>query len=463
MDNTFSSYGNTFQLKILSSLISDSNFFHRISEILLPTYFESESKQFIYNVIRNTYDKYNIAPTKDIFKIATCDISDEALQMHVITHLKDVLNYIGSEDLDAIKDETIIFCRRQKVKNAFEDGIILYESGRYDEILSLFEEASKAGLSIFEYYDYKSEIDSRYQEDTRYPIPTSWTILNEITQGGLGGGELGVLVASAGAGKSWGLINIGAQAIREGKTVFHFTLELQKEYVSKRYDAHFCSINFEELKYHINDIKSTISKLPGKLIIEFAPSGTLTINQIKAYIDKSIINGIKPDLIIVDYADLIKGTGKYAKTELRHELSNIYIELRGLAGIYNTPVWTASQSNRAGAKADVIEGTDVAEDYSKIMTADLVISLQRKLANKLGGTGIWHIIKNRFGPDGMTYPSEINTSIGLIQIYDTDSVKGKDVNRKIQNGEEVIRKSAAQKYNEFKKNENKDTKLTKFN
>jgi hypothetical protein len=161
--------------------------------------------------------------------------------------------------------------------------------------------------------------------------------------------------------------------------------------------------------------------------------------------------GKKPDLVIVDYADLLRGAGK----EIRHELGNIYEDLRGLAGEYEIPVWTASQANRSALEDDIIGAEKIAESYSKIMTADFVLSLSRKIEDKIAGTGRWHVIKNRFGPDGITFPSKMNMSNGQIQIYEETSVQGKTTQKQIDGGAEAMRKRLAKKYTEVESPEQK--------
>lgn len=463
MTTNLNSYGYNFQIKVLASLISDKIFYRRISDILKDDYFESEANRFLFKVIKETYEKYSIPPSKDIFKIYVQNINnDDVLQLNVIEHLKEVIQVVGESDLDAIKDEILKFCKNQELKKAIEDSIAYLELGQFDEIRTRIEGASRVGDEVFSFYDYIAEFANRYSEEARHPIATSWAPINEITQGGLSGGELGVIVASAGGGKSWGLINIGGTAAKAGKTVFHFTLENYQNYTGQRYDAFLSGIAFENLRFNIEDIKTAVSKLPGRLFIEYAPSGTLTINMIKAYIDKAAVNGIKPDLIIVDYADLMRSSIKSAKAELRHMLNNIYVELRGVAGIYNIPIWTASQANRSSVNSDIIQANQVSEDYSKIMTADIVISLQRKLTDKLSSTGSWHFIKNRFGPDGLTFPSKIAFGTGYIQIFEPNSLQGKEITKIQQNGEEIIRKTALSRYKEIN-NGAGVKKLTKFN
>ena len=153
--------------------------------------------------------------------------------------------------------------------------------------------------------------------------------------------------------------------------------------------------------------------------------------------------------MIVDYADLLRGPSK----EKRHEeLEEIIEDLRGMAGEYEVPVYTASQINRSGAEDDIITGTKIAGSFSKMMTADFVVSLSRKIEDKLAGTGRWHVIKNRFGPDGMTFPSKANFSTGQIHIYNDDSINGIQTKKEMKGGESLVRKELAQKYKEMQGN-----------
>ena len=138
--------------------------------------------------------------------------------------------------------------------------------------------------------------------------------------------------------------------------------------------------------------------------------------------------------------------------ERRHAIGNIYEDLRGLAGELELPIWTASQANRSALEEDVIGADKVAEDYSKVMTADFVMSMSRKVEDKIANTGRFHVIKNRFGIDGITYPATINTNVGQVQIFEGNTQFGKDAQSKMNNSEEFLRKELKNKFNDMQKN-----------
>ena len=149
----------------------------------------------------------------------------------------------------------------------------------------------------------------------------------------------------------------------------------------------------------------------------------------------------------MDYADIMRDVGK--STEMRHQLGNIYEDLRGLAGEMQIPIWTASQANRSALDEDVIDASKVAESYAKVMTADFVISVSRKIEDKIANTGRFHVIKNRFGPDGLTYPAKINTNIGKIELFESTSTQGKDVQNKIRNRDNQTKQMLSARYEDL--------------
>ena len=286
----------------------------------------------------------------EVMSVKVKDLDNDMLKTQVVEHLKDSYKQLDAPDLDFVKEQTIKFCKNQVLKSAIMESVQLLERGEYDQIKMTIDDAMKAGLERAIGHEYIEEIDARYLESVRNTVTTGWDIIDDIADGGLGKGELGVFVAPSGIGKSWALVNVGAAAVKAGLNVIHYTLELNESYVGLRYDAVLSGIQAQELKYHIEEVKDIVGKLEGKLIVKYYPTKGGTVNTLASHIDKCRLHGFDPDLIIVDYADLLRGHGK----EVRHELGNIYEDLRGLAGEHEIPVWTASQANRSALSDDII-------------------------------------------------------------------------------------------------------------
>lgn len=446
MTDRLSSYGYNFQIKVITSLLTDKSFLQQISDIISPKYFESDANNWLVEQILDYNLQYKGTPTLEVLKVKLDDVEQEVLKSQIIQHLRDAWKYTESTDLDFIKQQALDFCKNQEIKKAILGSVELLKSGRYEEIKVQIDNALKAGADKDIGHEYMLNIDERYTDAVRDVLGTPWEVINELTDGGLGKGELGVMVAPAGIGKSWALMNIGAHAVKQGKTVVHYTLELNQAYVGLRYDSVITGIANQNLKNYQTEVKEQLSKIKGELIIKYFPTKTVSVMGIRAHVEKCILQGKRPDIIIVDYADLLRGHGQ----EKRHELEGIYEDLRGLAGDYEIPLWTASQANRSALEEDIIDASKVAESYGKVMVADFIISLSRKVQDKLAGTGRWHVIKNRFGPDGITLPSKMNTSNGQFNIYADTSIDGKDAKKQMDNGNELARKMLAAKFNEIK-------------
>ena len=449
MSDTLTQFGTSFQSKIIASLMSDVKFLQTISDILKPSMFDSDSNSWLVKSISDYYYEYKKQPTLEVIKFKVDEIDNDVLQAGVVEKLRDVWKHIEATDLEFVQSETLEFCKNQTLKIAILDSVEMLENRNYDGIKSVIDEAMKAGTTRDLGHDYVPSLELRLEESARITVKTPWDVINDITDGGLGAGELGVVVAPAGIGKSWTLQALGANVIREKKTVVHYTLELNETYVGLRYDSIFSGITTSNIKYYKEDVSKKLFDLNGKLLIKYFPTKAASVQTLGSHLKQIELSGTKVDMVIVDYADILMPTGNFK--EKRHAIGNIYEDLRGLAGELQIPIWTASQANRSALEEDVIGADKVAEDYSKVMTADFVMSMSRKVEDKIANTGRFHVIKNRFGIDGVTYPSTINTNIGVVKIHEGSSQFGKDVQNKMDNSQEFLRKELANKYNDMEK------------
>jgi len=170
-----------------------------------------------------------------------------------------------------------------------------------------------------------------------------------------------------------------------------------------------------------------ISELPGKLVIKEFPTGRATITTLESHLDKLKSIGMEPDMIIIDYVDLLSSPKRTA--DRKGEIDDIYVSTKGLARQLDLPIWSVSQVNRAGAKDNIIEGDKAAGSYDKIMITDFCLSLSRKKEDKVNGTGRFHIMKNRYGMDGLTFGVKADTSMGKFLVEDYNEAEfGPDEN-----------------------------------
>ncbi len=222
------------------------------------------------------------------------------------------------------------------------------------------------------------------------------------------------------------LCHLGTQALKEGKTVIHYTLELADSVVGTRYDCCLSGVSLRDHKLNKEKIFDVVSEVDGHLIIKEYPTKSASTNTIKTHIEKLKKRGIEPDMVIVDYADLLRPIR--SSSEKRHELENIYEELRAIAQVYDCPVWTASQTNRSGLNAEVITMEAISEAFNKCFVADFICSLSRTVEDKNANTGRVFIAKNRNGPDGLVFPAFVDWSNVRIKVLErTDDEEGAPV------------------------------------
>ena len=450
MVDNLSQFGHNFQIKSIVCLMTKQNFIEQTIDILDEASYDNDSLKWIVKECKEYFYEYKKTITMDVFKVKVNTISNDILKTSVIESLKEVFRNFETTDLEFVQDKTLDFFKNQALKNAIIKSVdILEENGDIESIKELVDAALKAGTERNIGHEYQEEqaIEERYSEMARNTVPTPWSVINDLTQGGLAAGELGVIVAPAGIGKTWILCALGAGSMKKGKNIVHYSLELNEAYVGLRYDSCFTGIANQNLKYHIDDVKDSIGKVDGELVVKYFPTKTASVHTLSAHLQKLKNMGKKFDMVVVDYGDILRDTGN--SKEVRHALGNIYEDLRGLAGEFEVPIWTASQANRSALDEDVIEASKVAESYQKVMTADFVVSLSRKVEDKIGNTGRFHIIKNRFGPDGLTYPAKVNTNTGAVEIYESQSVDGKEQQKKIDNRDNLTRKLLSTRYDDI--------------
>jgi replicative DNA helicase len=408
-------YGNHFQIKVLSSLLTHKEFLINIHDILSEEYFDNQAHQWIIKEILKYYDKYHTTPSMEILKVQVQKTENEVLKLSIKEQLKAAYQS-SDEDLEYVQEEFSTFCKNQQLKKALLNSVDLLKAGDFDGIKFLVESALKAGNDKNVGHEYNKDIESRFREDSRITIATPWDKVNDILQGGLGNGDFGLIFGNPGGGKSWSLVALGGYAVRMGFNVLHYTLELGEQYVGRRYDAFFSNIPVDRVLQNREKIEEILPQLPGQLIIKEFPTGRATISTIESHIRKVEDLGTKADLIIIDYVDLL--STKKRTADRKGEIDDIYTSTKGLARELDLPIWSVSQVNRAGAKDNVIEGDKAAGSYDKMMITDFCMSLSRKAKDKVNGTGRFHIMKNRYGMDGLTFGVKADTSTGHFEVHD---------------------------------------------
>jgi replicative DNA helicase len=384
----FGRYGKSFQEGLVQLIFEDRPFADQITEVLDVEFLELEA---MISILRTELDR-----------------ESEVTQQQVRDYYARIHTSEISDDIDYIKETSLDFCRKQKLKEAMMRSVDLLQTCSFDEISKVINDALKLGSENNFGHDFIADFEERYKPKFRLPVTTGWNEIDNITSGGLGRNELGVVIAPTGAGKSMALVHLGSQAIKEGKTVIHYTLELQDTVVACRYDSCITQYPLSDLTNFKDEICEEIKGLDGTLIVKEYPTKSASTNTIKAHLARLVKRGIEPGMIIVDYADLLRPV--VVRKEKRTELESIYEELRGLSNEFNCPVWTASQTNRSGLNAEVVTMEQISEAFNKCFVADFICTISRTIEDKQNNKAKMFIAKNRNGPDGLVYDLFMDTS-----------------------------------------------------
>lgn len=406
-------YGKGFQLKVLGSLLTDKKFILNVRDVLKEEYFDADSHKWIINEIVNYFDKYHTTITMDVLKVELQKLDNEILVVALKEELRN--SYAASqEDLEYVQEEFLGFCKNQEMKHAILSSADLLKDGDFDGIRNMVEKAMRAGMDKNMGHEYNKDVESRYRENYRPTVPTPWPLMNDGIQGGWGPGDLIIVFGNPGGGKSWCMVAAAAHAVKMGYNVNFYTLELGEDYVGKRFDCYLTGYSIDEVNSHRKEVEEVVKNLKGNLIVKEYPPKGATVNTIKSHIQKCIDMDHKPDMVIIDYVDYLRAPSKGKFSERKDEIDDVFIATKGLAKEFQIPILTPSQVNRMGAKDSVIEGDKAAGSYDKMMVADICLSLSRQKEDKVLGTGRVHVMKNRYGQDGMTYEVDMDTNNGHI-------------------------------------------------
>lgn len=388
-------FEDDFQRRIAALFLRDTKFVRRVNGLVQPEYFDDQAVGLLVSVAQDYYNKYGVLPRSvSVFKEVLKDAWDarrirDEMRREMVERYRDLLK-VGLEDSDFIVDKISEFARKQATLKAYSDGFELLEKGRIDEFHKLMEKAAQVGaVDDFDDVDYWNSIEARtqYRKDMLAGVIKP----NGITTGikkldrllyhhGWGRRELSCIMAGAKKGKSMALGHFSIVASLAGYNVLYVTLEVASKIIAERSDANVSGVPMQELLDKLHQVESEV-KLKGSKpkrgeyrIVE-RPSGGLTPSGLRRIIERYRSDGIVFDLIVVDYADLMR-PDIYTKDSIENSRT-VWTDLRAIAYEEDAAVLTATQTNRDGFKADTAKAEHAAEDFNKIRIADLTLTINR--------------------------------------------------------------------------------------
>ena len=416
--------GYSFQIRLVKQLIEDTKFSEGIMDIISPQYFDNEYLRLLVASLKDYYEKYETIPNYEtIFQIIKVDIKREIARESALEMIKEVKESDNKDCLHT-QEVSIKFCKQQELKKANNKIQKILESGdfdRYDECEEILKDALIVGIEKDNGIDVFHAIDEVLSEDFRNPIPTGMVGIDNLMDGGLSKGELGVILAPFGVGKTTLITKMANTAYNLGYNVVQIFFEDNPKVIQRKHITCWTEIPLNDLTEKSKEIKKILPKFKnkeGNLILKKMASDGTTIPKIKQYLRKLISNGNKPDIVFVDYMDCVSPSKEF-KDEWSGE-GNVMRQFESMISELNIVGWTAIQGNRSSIKANVVEADMIGGSIKKGQIGHFILSVAKSLEQKEEGRATLAILKSRFGKDGVIF-EDILFDNSTIQIDTTMS------------------------------------------
>ena len=418
-----------YQLKLLSYMLADQDFQEVAIGALQAEDFSDRSLQWFFDTMKDS--SYRLTKTtiqEQMIKAAKAKvINADELDKYMDTYALVSIPPVPVEE-EHLQDTLGKFIRAQATKRALVEAWNLQKEGKYDVIADLMHEATNQGVNIMDSgYDYFAKLQERTaaRESCEYEnrLSTGMPVLDDVLYGGLRAKQMGLIIGGTGRGKSIFLEWLGKSALIMGKKVLYITLELSKEEVAERYDALFAQIKINELKVYNQEVFDAIEPLTslhrGTLKIKEWPALGASPNTIRTYLRRLAGQGYVPDLILIDYLDLVLSPRTYHSSH--EELDAITKSLHGISKEFNTAIWTATQLNRGGLAMETPDETSVAGAVNKLFTVDVAMFLACTSEERENQEMRIIVSKNRNGPAPRTI--RIDTDYARMTFYQPNPAK----------------------------------------
>lgn len=410
-----------FQSKIISLQIKNTKFLEFYGNVIKPEYFSDPSHQSIAEIISNYWEKYSKNPTYEVL-IDEIQRSEDKSKVDLLAKVLEETIEQKEEDFKYYEDKVLEFCKRQSALIGIRQAAEKLKGGDLESILPTIEKSLEVGTAFDPNnfgMDYWQALDKEELQKVVPKIPTlmgesGMGGLDDVLRGGLAKGNLGIMIMPTGKGKSIFLTNLAGNAVFQGYNVAYISLELSESQVSKRFNTFFSGYTEDEIeKFEPKDFKENLLRnlkgvRLGNLLIKQFPNKGASVREIESYLKmaKSRL-GWFPDLIAWDYLDIIKAP--FRSKETYEQLRDVSDQLKSFCQRHEIPCWTATQANKEGASKKIIRNEHSANSYSKLDSADVVLTCNPKVDEETGlRMAEVFCTKNRQGVDQISADFEID-------------------------------------------------------
>ena len=408
MNKNFEYLGNTFQLQLLNQIVVDREFSSSIMDVIESSYFDNKYFKIILQMTKEYYVKYESTPNfETLDQIVKSEISQELVAKIVVDTIKQIKN-APLEGTLFVQEKALKFCKQQELQKAMDKAQKIINGGdfeSYDKVEGLVREALQVGERETGITDIFANLDTVLDEDFRHPIPIGIPGIDKLLKGGLAKGEIGVILAPTGVGKTTILTKIANTAFNLGYNVLQVFFEDNPKIVQRKHFTLWTGIAPDDLVIHKEEVMSKINEvhetMKNELILKKLSSDSMTMNQIKNQVRKIIADGTRIDLILLDYIDCVLPEST-SKDEWKAE-GSVMRGFESMCHELNLVGWTATQGNRSSISSDVVTTDQMGGSIKKAQVGHVIITIAKSLQQKEMNLATIAITKSRIGKDGVVF------------------------------------------------------------
>jgi len=407
-DKNFGYLGTTFQQSLLKTIIEDRKFATSIIDVIDSKYFDGPYFKYLMENIKELYASYGSVPTYDTLHQKILHENNETTSKINVDTL-EAIKEKELEDSSYVKRVSLNFCRQQVLKRALKESEEIMINGdfeEYDKIEGKIQKALQVGVVHDEVEDIGDNVRESLQDDYRKPYPTGIPGIDELLKGGIAKGEMAILLAPTGIGKTTWLTMMANAAYVDGANVLHIFFEDNIKDVRRKHITMWTDIAPDNLPEHKDEVcefvQNRVDNTPNFLKLAKYPSGDLSINEIKNKIRKMTSEGLKIDLLVLDYVDCISSEGTMTGDEWKGE-GAIMRSLEGMTDEFDIAIWTATQGNRDSISSEVVTTDQMGGSIKKAQIGHVVMSIGKTLEQKENKLATLTLLKSRIGPDGIVF------------------------------------------------------------
>ena len=375
---------------VISNLITNPDYMRKVLPFVKEEYFDDLSQKVVFKEVSTFIETYDNLPEPNAIALEVEKRKD--LTEDAVNKVLEILSGLDKTEYneDWLLDTTEKWCRERAIYNALMESVQIADgqdkARNQDAIPTIMSEALSVCFDDHVGHDYIEDSESRYDFYHRKEekIPFDLEFFNKITKGGLPNKTLNIALAGTGVGKSLFMCHMASAVLLQGRNVLYITLEMAEEKIAERIDANLLDVPIQQLsdplfskgKYQ-SKIEKLQDKTQGRLVIKEYPTASAHVNHFKSLLNElSLKRGFHPEIIFVDYLNIC------ASSRYKNNIVNSYTyvkaipeELRGLAGEFNVPIVSATQTTRSGYGSSDGELTDTSESFGLPATADLMFAL----------------------------------------------------------------------------------------